>query len=309
MNISVELKKNRVNEIINLFNEDKLSIDNPFVIFYCKVEKVTITIYKPNKKDLYPVVFGGKDNNVNSLLAELDIEINNLNDEMEEPTFIPKSFVFTNDQIGSDEVGTGDFFGPIIVVAALVKKTDLSRLKQLGITDSKKIADNKILEIGKIVIKEFKYSSLCLDNKKFNELTSKDFNMNKIKCYLHNCALLNLKKKYPNIKNFCVDQFESKEAYYHHLKDEKEVLKGIFFHTKGESYFPSVALASVIARYNFLLKMEELNKKYKVDIPFGGASLVDDFAIKFTKKYGLKELNNIVKKNFKNYQRVIEKIK
>lgn len=317
MNISFDLNKEQIKLIKNLFCDDEVKNNsNQYVDSIYKVNGITITIYKKNKKGLYPTVFGGKDNDVEELIEELDLdEIKLINNKKKSPviqdekTFIPKNFVFINDQIGSDEVGTGDFFGPITVVAALVKKSDLPRLKELGVTDSKKLTDAKIRSIGKVVIKEFKYSSLVVDNNKFNELTKKEFNMNKIKCYLHNRALLNLKKKYPTIRNYCVDQFESRDAYYEHLKNEKEVLKGIIFHTKGESYFPSVALASVIARYSFLLKMDELNKKYKTNIPFGGASHVDAYAINFAKKYGIKELDKIVKKSFKNYQRVIDKVK
>ena len=45
--------------------------------------------------------------------------------------------------IGSDEVGTGDFFGPITVVAAYVKKEQIPLLKELGVKDSKNLTDEK----------------------------------------------------------------------------------------------------------------------------------------------------------------------
>ena len=83
--------------------------------------------------------------------------------------------------------------------------------------------------------------------------------MNKIKCCLHNRALFNLHAKYPKITNFYVDQFVESDKYYEYLEKEKKVLHDIYFHTKGETYFPSVALASVIARYSFLRKMEYPN--------------------------------------------------
>ena len=216
-----------------------------------------------------------------------------------------KEFLFLEDQIGSDEVGTGDFFGPITVVAALVHKKDLTRLKQLGVVDSKKMSDDKIRRVGKIVVKEFKYSSLTLDNKKYNEIAKKGYNMNKIKACLHNRALFNLHSKFPKITNFYVDQFVEEEKYYKYIEKEKPILHDIYFHTKGETYFPSVALASVIARYSFLEKMDALNKKYKVEIPFGASSKVDKFAIEFLKKFGQKELDKIVKQNFKTYKKII----
>ena len=41
--------------------------------------------------------------------------------------------------VGSDEVGTGDYFGPIVVTATYVKKEDIPFLESLGIKDSKKV--------------------------------------------------------------------------------------------------------------------------------------------------------------------------
>ena len=62
----------------------------------------------------------------------------------------PKAITFwidTNTQLGSDEVGTGDFFGPISVVATLLTKQDIQEIKELGIDDSKKMTDKAIKEL------------------------------------------------------------------------------------------------------------------------------------------------------------------
>ena len=50
--------------------------------------------------------------------------------------------------------------------------------------------------------------------------------------------------------------------------------------------------------------MEILNKKYNVKIPFGASKIVDDFALNFKNKYGLKELQKITKTNFKNFKKL-----
>ena len=86
--------------------------------------------------------------------------------------------------VGSDEVGTGDYFGPIIVTAAYVKKEDLDYLKELGCTDSKKITDDKIKKIAPSIIKKIKYKSIILKNDEYNEKYSKENNMNKIKAII-----------------------------------------------------------------------------------------------------------------------------
>ncbi len=93
-----------------------------------------------------------------------------------------------------------------------------------------------------------------------------------------------------------------------YLKDEKEVLEGITFKTKGESSYPCVALASVIARYSFLLEKQKLEEKYQMSFPFGASIKADSFIKDFYDKYGLEELEKIIKKNFVNYAKFKESI-
>lgn len=46
-------------------------------------------------------------------------------------------------QAGSDEVGTGDYFGPVVVSAVIVSKENEDVLRNLKIQDSKQINDEK----------------------------------------------------------------------------------------------------------------------------------------------------------------------
>lgn len=310
MSVSLKVTEEVVIIIKKKYKKYQKENPMPYVIFFAQFDNTTISVFKSPKKILYSLTIAGKKNaNIEKVLKEIGIdeyEFDKTPEHIKEMKEESKEFLFLEDQIGSDEVGTGDFFGPITVVASLVHKKDLKRLKELGVMDSKKMTDEKIRRIGKIVIKEFKYSSLTLDNKKYNELVKKGYNMNKIKCYLHNRALFNLHAKFPKITNYYVDQFVDEEKYYKYLSSEKNILHDIYFHTKGETYFPSVALASVIARYSFLEKMDALSKKYVVKIPFGAGAQVDKFAEAFLKKFGQKELDKVVKQNFKNYKKLIK---
>ena len=65
-----------------------------------------------------------------------------------------KKYYYIN-SIGSDEVGTGDFFGPVVVTASYVSKDNIPFLEELGVRDSKKLTDQKILEIVPKIIKFF----------------------------------------------------------------------------------------------------------------------------------------------------------
>ncbi len=61
--------------------------------------------------------------------------------------------------IGCDEVGVGDFFGGLVAVACYVKPSNISYLKELGVKDSKKLTDEKMLAIFPELIKRVKYSA------------------------------------------------------------------------------------------------------------------------------------------------------
>ncbi len=51
--------------------------------------------------------------------------------------------------IGVDESGKGDYFGPLVVAGCLADESDLAWLAELGVRDSKKIADGRILRLDK----------------------------------------------------------------------------------------------------------------------------------------------------------------
>lgn len=297
--VTIEVNTLLKEEIIKTYASFKEENNGEYIEFFARGEGFVVTIYSSKKKDLFKVFFTGE----NALKEAKRFDENAEEIKAKETTAPTKEcWEVLDDQIGSDEVGTGDFFGPVCVCAAYVKKSDIVRLRELGVDDSKRLSDDDIRRIGKILIKEFEYSQLSLDNVKFNELVDKNMNMNEMKVKMHNRCLLNLQKKHKDVNYILVDEFAKEKTYYSYLKDEKNVVKNITFKTKGESYFPSVAVGSIIARFSFLQKMDAMSKKYRMEFPFGASKKVTDFGKSFIEKYGLKEFNKVVKKNFVNYK-------
>ncbi len=172
--------------------------------------------------------------------------------------------------VGSDEVGTGDYFGPIVVTSAYVTKDDVSYLDELGVMDSKKITDDKIMKIAPLIAKRVKYKSIILNNSDYNKFHSKDYNMNKIKAILHNRVLYQLIHeediKYDYI---IVDEFAREARYYEYLSDQSVIQKGITFLTKAEDISPAVGCASIISRYIFLKEFDKLSDSIHIPAPLG----------------------------------------
>ena len=219
-----------------------------YIDFQAKVNGVVVTAFI-SKKESRKVTFSGDNALKEAQIWKPDATVN----EKKETT--KEAWMCFDDQIGSDEVGAGDFLGPMIVVAAYIKGKDIWKLKEYGVHDSKKLTDKQIMEIGPKIVKQFSFSKLTLPNSKYNEMIEKGENLNSLKAKMHNRALLNMHKEHPDALNIFVDQFVKEDTYYKYLNDKnEEQVKGILFKTKGESYFPCVALASVIARYSFLCR-------------------------------------------------------
>ena len=299
--VSFNITLEQCDEIIAFYSSYQKLNNGEYITFQADYSGVIITIYC-NKKNKRKVVFSGEGALTEAKKWNVEAEA------IESKTKAKSGWLCKDNQIGSDEVGVGDFLLPIIVVAAFVRGRDLKTLEEFGVKDSKKLTDDKIREIAPHLLKKFFVSRLTLSNEKYNELIAKGENLNSIKAKMHNRALLNMFKKFPDTRNIFVDQFVAESKYFAYLNDpnEQKVIN-IVFKTKGESYYPCVALASVIARYAFLLERDELNKKYKTTIPFGASNKVNDFAAKFVEKHGIEELNKIAKINFANYKEIVNK--
>ncbi len=220
-------------------------------------------------------------------------------------------YFYSISTIGSDEVGTGDYFGPIVVTATFVSKDKIDLMNDLGVKDSKKITDDKIIKIAPTLIKEIPYVTFILNNKEYNAYQKKGYNMNKIKAILHNkvlYALTHKEEKYPYDK-IVVDQFVYPRKYFEHIIDAKDKVMNITFTTKAESKCASVAAASIISRYIFLKQMDDLGKDVGLDLPKGANDSVDSVGKDIVLKYGLEKLDTIAKLNFKNTDKIKKMLK
>lgn len=298
--VTITVNQLKIEKMKRFYAEHIVENNGMYVLFQAKIRGIVITAYD-SKKETFKVTFMGEDALGEAQTWDENAKVN------EKKAQIVEEWICLEDQIGSDEVGVGDFVLPMIVVAAFVRKKDIDMLKQFNVHDSKKLKDDQIREIGAGLTKKVFISKLTLSNEKYNEMCEKGENLNSLKAKMHNRALLNMFKQFPDTKNIFVDQFVKEETYYRYLNDKNEVqIDNITFKTKGESSYPSVALASVMARYAFLKEKDALEKKYKMEFPLGASIKADEFARKFIYKYGIKEFDKICKKNFANYKEATE---
>lgn len=290
-------------EKMRSFYAESLEEGNDIIAFRARGEKVVITAYNKEKEGTHKVVFQGENALYESSIWGKSPAKAEEKKPAERVIKRPTPFMTWRDQLGSDEVGTGDFFGPVIVACAFVSFEQRPLLMQLGVADSKTLTDEKILSIGPTLIKELDYSQLCLPNEKYNELIKKGENMNSIKAKMHNRCLLNVASRHPRAIVY-QDQFAAPELYYSYLKHEPEVQENILFATKAESKFLCVAAASVIARYSFLVHLQKVGERFDTSFPLGAGAAVDEYAKAFVEKHGKDALREVAKTNFANMKRL-----
>lgn len=297
MTITKVYTREEINKLYHSLGSGTKCKTPPYAIFQIKMSDCTITAYESLK-----VVFQGNGAEFYSDIIKGKVATKKTSSSSKTTT-VSVSEVFP--QAGSDEVGTGDYFGPVVVCAAYVEEKDRELLIKLGIKDSKQIKDPEILMIAPQLIDHLKYSILILDNYKYNQVHETN-NMNQIKAKLHNQAFINLQKKFNlNLSTIYVDQFTPPPSYFRYLKNESEVVRNIHFETKAEDKFLSVACASIIARYYFLDTLKKMDEKYDFTFPKGAGAHVDIIAKQLVEQHGKEVLWQVSKYHFANTDRII----
>lgn len=203
--------------------------------------------------------------------------------------------------IGVDESGKGDFFGPLCIAGVLVNEKSEKLFLELGIKDSKKISDKKILELEKLIRANAIHSVVAISNGRYNELYANIKNLNKLLAWGHARV----------IENICENN-ECDYALSDQFGDESLIKSALMKYgrnielrqmVRAESDI-AVAAASVLARATYVRKMAEMEQTYGVKFPKGCAQQVKDAAKEFITKYGKARLSEVCKTHFKTYNEV-----
>lgn len=308
MTITLKISENTKQKMIEYFEDKKRPKTPDYAIFQADEADTVVTLYNSGK-----VVFQGRSADIDAnMWKEMErhlnptkkVEMTNSEDKKKKEKvkeFVDPKIYYAN-TIGSDEVGTGDYFGPIVVTATYVTKDDIPFLEELGVKDSKKLTDDKILEIVPKIIKKIPYECIILSNKEYNENYNADMNMNKVKAVLHNKVLSKMVNKY-QADYVVVDQFANPYVYYNYLKGTNYV-RNITFITKAEDKCLSVACASLISRFVFLKEFDKLGEKLGVFLIKGASDKVDELGLRIVNKFGFDKLTDIAKLNFKNTEKI-----
>lgn len=208
-----------------------------------------------------------------------------------------------DEYIGTDESGKGDYFGPLVIAGVYVNKTLREKLPIKEIKDSKLLTDEKILilapQIRKILYGLF--DVVIIKPKRYNELYEKFNNLNKLLAWGHSTVIENILSK-QNCPKIISDKFGDDKLITLSLKEHGK--KADLFQTIKAERYTAVAMASIIAREQFLRWFIEAEKKLNIKLPKGASASVVNSAKKIKSEHGLNFLNDIAKLHFKITQKL-----
>lgn len=199
---------------------------------------------------------------------------------------------------GMDESGKGDLFGPLVTACVIADHEQIEQFLSIGVKDSKQISnDRAILSIAdKIRSTGCIAEVMTVSMEKYNELYTKFHNnMNLLLGWMHCCSLKNaLARK--RVPWGMLDQFSKQPIVQNMLRDPLFELR---MQTKAESD-PVVAAASIIARAEYVRKIEELSQLADMPLMKGASERVTEQARTLKEIFGPDKMKNFLKLHFKN---------
>jgi|SRR5690625_3113819 len=288
-----------INEMKDYYKKYMSEQQPPGAFFRARTNGTVITAYKSGK-----VLFQGSNPIKEASKWQASTAPKEENNKAKQSSFMPPSSLFTASHIGSDESGTGDYFGPVTTCAAYVQKNQIETLKMLGIQDSKRVTDENVIQLAKRLSElNIPYSLLVLHNEKYNQLQKDGWSQGKIKAMLHHHAIKKLLSKINDFsyKGILIDQFCDPKLYINYIESEDEkLIEHSYFMTKAEHSSIAVASASIIARARFLQEIDQLSKSIGYTLQKGASKKVDKLIARIIKEKGEATLKTCAKLHFAN---------
>lgn len=199
--------------------------------------------------------------------------------------------------VGSDETGKGDYFGPLVAAAVCVEPQVAAELAEWGVTDSKRLTDDRALRLAALLRQRVEHAVRRLDPADYNAAHDRRRNLNPMLAELHAEAIRAVAQ--PGMR-VLVDQFANERLM-------REALSGLDVRLEqapGAERNVAVAAASVLARAEFLLALRQLSSEWDVALHKGAGEPTDRAALAFVHKHGFEQLGRVAKLHFKNTAKI-----
>jgi ribonuclease HIII len=205
-------------------------------------------------------------------------------------------------QIGIDESGKGDYFGPLVIAGVYVSLDQEEQLRLAGVRDSKAVSDKKAADLATQIRNLCPFTVVAIGPERYNSLHASFKNLNKLLAWGHARAIENLLEKV-SCDRVVADQFGDERFLKNALMGKGRTVKLIQKPRAEEEI--AVAAASIIARAEFLRRLQDLSARYGVTLPKGAGDLVITAGREFIRKHGTDALGQVAKLHFRTTESVL----
>lgn len=208
-------------------------------------------------------------------------------------------------RLGVDESGKGDLFGPLCVAGVYVNESVLRAWQTSGIRDSKRISsDRRIAELAELIRKTpgCVTAVVPIGNEAYNRLYAQIGNVNKLLAWGHARVIENLMgqkhRMQPPPVRAISDQFATGAGTLAHaLMPLGRSIELVQRHKAEEDQ--AVAAASILARDEFVRRLDALSRRYGIELPKGCSDAAQRALRQFIEKHGPDLLAKVAKLHFK----------
>ena len=205
--------------------------------------------------------------------------------------------------IGVDESGKGDYFGPLVIAAVCVDTHVAQLLRGSGVRDSKTLSDRTIAGLAPDITGLCRTSVVAIGPAKYNEIYGKLKNLNKLLGWGHARAIENVLEAGCPATMALSDQFGDERFIQDALMRKGRSIRLEQRHRAEEDV--AVAAASIVARWEFVRRLERLSGEAGVILPKGASALVEAAAKRLVRDRGADALSAFAKVHFKTTAKIL----
>ena len=205
--------------------------------------------------------------------------------------------------IGSDESGKGDYFGPLVTAAVAVTAEQVAVLATLGVQDSKHLTDARVSALAADIAPAFPHEVVTIMPPRYNELWESMGSVNRVLAWAHARAIEEVASRVPGATAAVADQFGDEALIRDALFKRGRELR--LEQMPRAERDPAVAAASILARAEFLRRLDRLGREYGARLPKGASAAVEAAARALVSKHSPDILSRVAKRHFKTTQRVL----
>jgi len=205
----------------------------------------------------------------------------------------------TEETVGSDESGKGDYFGPLVVASVRLDPQTASQLDAREVRDCKTMSDESVLRVAGALRRTVPFAVARLDPPEYNARHARLRNLNPLLAELHAQAIGQIAR--PGLR-VVVDQFANERVLAAAVAKLGVRLEQ---RHRAESSEVAVAAASVIAREEFLRALAELSERWGVDLAKGAGPPTDRAARRFVALHGEARLGDVAKLHFRTTAKIL----